>query len=101
MASPISLVHDGKEPREFTQMPTPLTGHHRIMTVRPLSSKSSQSPRTRCFELKLPGVDGVLDLLSVGNLLGGVADEQCRAADQDGRSGHPQQAVGVAMVKCM
>src|SRR5690349_21240457 len=48
--------------------------------------------------LQLPGVDRVLDFLSVCDLFGGVADEQRRAADDDGHPGHPQQAVGVAVV---
>src|ERR1700678_1360314 len=52
-------------------------------------------------ELQVPGVDGFLDLLRMGNLLRGVADEQRGTADQDGRSGHPQQAVGVAVVERM
>src|ERR1700677_312717 len=52
-------------------------------------------------ELQVPGVDGFLDLLGVGNLVWRVADEQGRDADYDGHSRHPQQAVGVAVVKRM
>src|ERR1700709_1681615 len=50
-------------------------------------------------ELELPGVDGVLDFLGVRDLVGRIADEQRDCTDHHGHGGHPQQAVGVALVE--
>ncbi|CEZ30207.1 Uncharacterised protein [Mycobacterium tuberculosis] len=49
--------------------------------------------------VQLAGVDRFLDLLRMGNLLRRIPDKQRHTADDDGRSGHPQQAVGVGVVK--
>ena len=50
-------------------------------------------------KLQLSGVEGFLDFLRVGDLFGGVADEQRHRADDDGDRRHPQQSVGVALVQ--